>query len=268
MIAAVDARGRDEDADAVDREQRQREEDPPAQLRNLADVLEAGRHAATLARGGARGGFGAARRSARPCRRPSRSSPWRTPRTRCALTIELLRQLALAEDLHRLEPSAAPCPAPCSAVDGRPSPGSKRSSSVADVDREDLRAERVLEAALREAALHRHLAALEAEARAVVAGAGLLALDALAGLSCRCPSRGPRPRRLRLRVAPCGSPSACAVSFPCRFLSPPVSRPSPGARPSRIMPRTASVVVEHDRLVPILREAEALDGPLLRAPGG
>jgi hypothetical protein len=52
----------------------------------------------------------------------------------------------------------------------------------ADVDREDLGAERVLEALLREAALHRHLTALEAEARAVVAGAGLLALDALARL--------------------------------------------------------------------------------------
>ena len=67
-------------------------------------------------------------------------------------------------------------------------PAAKRSSSVAHVDREDLLAEGVLEAALREAALHRHLTALEAEARAVVAGAGLLALDALARLSCPCPS--------------------------------------------------------------------------------
>ena len=33
---AVDARGRDEDADAIDREHHQREQDPPAQLRDLA----------------------------------------------------------------------------------------------------------------------------------------------------------------------------------------------------------------------------------------
>ena len=72
-------------------------------------------------------------------------------------------------------------PAPCSAARSTVPPA-KRSSSRADVDREDLLAEGVLEALLREAALHRHLTALEAEARAVVAGAGLLALDALARL--------------------------------------------------------------------------------------
>ena len=62
-------------------------------------------------------------------------------------------------------------------VDGRA--GGEALLERAEVDRERLLAEGVLEAALREAPLHRHLAALEAQARAVVAAAGLLALDAL-----------------------------------------------------------------------------------------
>src|SRR6185369_2772231 len=40
----VDAGDGDERADAVDRQQRQREEDPPAQLRNLPDILKATGH--------------------------------------------------------------------------------------------------------------------------------------------------------------------------------------------------------------------------------
>src|SRR5262249_15469705 len=48
-----------------------------------------------------------------------------------------------------------------------------------DVDRERVHPVRVLEPALRDTARHRHLAAFEGEPSAVVAGASLLALDAL-----------------------------------------------------------------------------------------
>jgi hypothetical protein len=53
---------------------------------------------------------------------------------------------------------------------------------VRQIDREDLLAEDVLETLLRQSPLHRHLAALEAEPRAMVPGASLLALDAATGL--------------------------------------------------------------------------------------
>src|SRR5262249_9401109 len=70
-----------------------------------------------------------------------------------------------------------------------------------DVDRERLDAVRVLEAALRDAARHRHLAALEREARAVVTGAGLLALHALAGGLARTRAAAAPEALLRLRGA-------------------------------------------------------------------
>src|SRR5215470_14834173 len=54
-------------------------------------------------------------------------------------------------------------------------------AEVAEVHREGLATKRVLEAALGQAALHRHLPAFETDAGAVVAGTGLLALHALAG---------------------------------------------------------------------------------------
>ena len=60
-------------------------------------------------------------------------------------------------------------------------PVSNSFSSVDTLIGKDLHAVRVLEAALRNAARHRHLTTLELEARAVVTGASLLALDALTG---------------------------------------------------------------------------------------
>src|SRR6185369_1769358 len=93
---------------------------------------------------------------------------------------ELLLEVPLAQDLHGGEAArdhAGP-------LQGRQVDDARREALLerADVDREQLRPERVLEPLLGEAALHRHLTALEAEARAVVTGAGLLALDALARL--------------------------------------------------------------------------------------
>src|SRR5262249_22097178 len=96
------------------------------------------------------------------------------------LDRELLGQLALAEDLHR-RPGARNHPGALQRgqVDDA---GRKALLDGAHVDREDLLPERVLEALLGEAALHRHLPALEADPGAVMSGAGLLALDALARL--------------------------------------------------------------------------------------
>src|SRR5262249_12204745 len=54
-------------------------------------------------------------------------------------------------------------------------------AEVAEVHREGLATKRVLEAALGQAALHRHLPAFETDAGAVVAGPGRVALPALAG---------------------------------------------------------------------------------------
>jgi hypothetical protein len=51
---------------------------------------------------------------------------------------------------------------------------------VAQIHREGLGGKNVLESLLGQPALHRHLTTLEAEARAMVTGAGLLTLDALA----------------------------------------------------------------------------------------
>jgi hypothetical protein len=77
-----------------------------------------------------------------------------------------------------------------------------------DVDRERLDAERVLEAALRDAHLERHLTALEADARAVVAGASLLALDALTGGLARARAAAAAETLLGLGRAR-GSATAC-----------------------------------------------------------
>src|SRR5262249_28599677 len=99
------------------------------------------------------------------------------------LDDELLGEVALTQDLHRLVAAGHHA----GALQRRQVDRAGREALLerADVDGEDLRAERVLEALLAEAALHGHLAALEAEARAVVTRAGLLALDALAGLLAR-----------------------------------------------------------------------------------
>ena len=208
--------------------------------------------------------------TARRCRRPSRSSPSRRPRTPCALTTSFLVRSPSPRILTGRS-RAAPCPRPA-ARRGRPCAGVEALVERADVDREDLDAERVLEAALRKPALHRHLTAFEAEARAVVAGAGLLALDALARLSCRCPSPG-RGRRASCGWRPAGFASVqrgphSTYALSCHAgRSTPLPRPSPGARPRgscRAPPRLSGNVTRRAHLA----QAEPLDRAASAARAG
>ena len=180
-LDAVDARDRDEHADAVDREDRQREQDPPAELRDLADICERARQRESLC-GGRR----------RPWSRSTSTVPpafsifsFAVAETRVRLDRELLGELALAEDLDVLDELRARGPCARSASRSTVAPASNILLERRDVDRERLDAVRVLEAALRDPARHRHLTTLEREARAVVTRASLLALDALTGRLAR-----------------------------------------------------------------------------------
>src|SRR5262249_16151980 len=125
------------------------------------------------------------------------------------LDDELLGEVALAQDLHGLEAARHHARALQRGQVHRPA--REALLERADVDGEDLLADGVLEPLLREAALHRHLTALEAEARAVVAGAGLLALDALAGLLARA-----RARAAADALAVAGRPARALESVQCR----------------------------------------------------
>src|SRR5688572_6118204 len=96
------------------------------------------------------------------------------------LDRELLGQLALAEDLDRLDELGNDAArAQRLHVDGRA--GIEDLVERRDVDRERFDAVRVLEAALGNAARHRHLATFEREASTVVTRPRLLTLDALTG---------------------------------------------------------------------------------------
>jgi len=93
---------------------------------------------------------------------------------------ELLGELAVAENLDRVDQLRNETEAAEHAdVDRRAR--LEQGLEGGHVDRERLDAVHVLEPALRNAARHGHLTTLERVARAVVAGAGLLALDALTG---------------------------------------------------------------------------------------
>ena len=80
--ARVDPRGGDVRTDAVDRQQRQREEDSPLELRDLGDVPETANHARL-----------------RPSRRPPRSSRGPTRLNAVTFTVRGCLQLALRQDL-------------------------------------------------------------------------------------------------------------------------------------------------------------------------
>src|SRR6266540_1334878 len=129
----------------------------------------------------------------------------------------------------------------------------------ADVDDEYLLAERVLEPLLREAALHRHLTAFEPEARAVVAGARLLALDALARLLARA-----RPGTAADALAVAGRPARALqrmqrrthVSVLFRFVDANEVR-------DRTNHATHGDVVRQRHGNAHLREPEPLDGPFV-----
>ena len=97
-----------------------------------------------------------------------------------SLDGELLGQLAFAEDLD-VSTSLGTMPFVRSDLEVDRRAGIEHLLEQRDVDRERFDAVRVLEAALRNTARHRHLTTLEREARAVVTRAGLLALDALTG---------------------------------------------------------------------------------------
>ena len=145
---------------------------------------------------------------------------------------------------------------------GRPCPAAKRSSRSPRLTAKISLRKRVLEPALREAALHRHLTALEAEARAVVAGAGLLALDALARLLAGARA-GAAAEALAVAGRARSVPSACAAWFPCVDpYSTPLSRPGPGARPCESC-HGRETLSGNDHGDAHLVQAEAPDGPLV-----
>ena len=174
----VDTRRGDEDADAVDRQQRQREQQPPTQLGNFSDVCETGGHGLTAAYASM-----ISNRAARLLDLLLGGG-----RELVGLDLQLLAELTVAQHLDqgRLARHQA-CVAELVQADR--AAGVERVLDVPEVHREVLAAERVLEADLGQTPLHRHLTALEAEAGPVVTGAGLLALDALAGRLARARAR-------------------------------------------------------------------------------
>jgi len=122
------------------------------------------------------------------------------------LTVSFLVSLALAEDLDVLdELGHEALRAQRREIDR--GAGVEDRLERRDVDRERLDAVRILEATLRDPARHRHLSTLEREARAVVTGAGLLALHALTGGLARTraataaePLLGLRGARIRVEI--------------------------------------------------------------------
>ena len=105
---------------------------------------------------------------------------------------ELRVEFAVAEDLARRRAASSTTPAATSASTVTGAPWSSLPASIASWMRPRLtslksRGVGVVEAALRQAPMERHLAALEALDGD--AGAGLLALDAAAARSCPCRSR-------------------------------------------------------------------------------
>ena len=170
----------------------------------------------------------------------------------CAVTRERLRELAVAEDLDQLAaagPGRAPAAAPASTSPCRESP------SCADVHDRVLDAEDVGEAALRDAADERHLAALEAGPLAV-AGARLLALVAPAGGLAEARAGAAADALARVLAALWRGEARAASS-----LRPRRSRPRCGILAT--MPRTAGVSSRID-LVTDAPQAEAAQHLALR----
>ena len=277
-LDAVDAGDRDEHADAVDGEHRQREQDPPAELRDLADICDRASHGGSL-----RGGLRLASVAMSSIEPPAASIfDFAVAEARCALIVSFLVSSPSPRILI-VSTSFGMMPFARSVSRSTVAPASNSFSSSRHVDRERLDAVRVLEAALRNAARHRHLTTFEREARAVVTGAGLLALDALTGRLARTraataaePLLGLGGARVRVEVVQRDRHGTFSRrrgiwrGITEEQLSRSVGTCRDGQVQSadstvtrwltlRIMPRIATGVLEDDRLVRTAK-AEALEG--------
>ena len=149
------------------------------------------------------------RRARRPCRRPSRSSPGALFENAWAVTVSFLVSSPLPRILMR---STWPLQQPRAAKRLLVDVGARRETlELADVERRRLDGEGIAEAALREAALHRGLTALEVELVDVAPSSEPSGPFGRARPSCRGRSR----RRDRCAVSLVTAPRAARAWREC-----------------------------------------------------
>ena len=212
-------------AEPVDREHPEREEDPPLQLRDAADVLEAAGQA-RISTASARG---------------LRSSILRRARSpRCTFTVEVPRRVALGEELHR---RAAPRMSPRLREHRRRRPSRPRRTRPSAPTFDDLGTRLRPRGRKPRFGRRRTSGIWPPSKHGGVCGrpSACPGPSCRGRRSCRCRSRCPRPTPLRA-VARAG---ARRESLEHRLRPPPRTRCATFA----IMPRTAGVSLSVDDLV-------------------